>query len=89
MFSERCATTHHHYALPTATRATTHYALPTAHCPLPTWYDTRVTATSTSPSHPPCRYDTSVTAKTDVELIAVPKALVQKAIASDDYFQVT
>ena len=35
------------------------------------------------------RYDTSVTAKTDVELIAVPKELVQYAIASDDYFQVT
>ena len=35
------------------------------------------------------RYDTSVTARTDVELIAVPKELVQYAIASDDYFQVT
>ena len=81
---------HHPPPLLTAYCHTRHYhALPTAHCPLPTWYDTRVTATSTSPSHPPCRYDTSVTAKTDVELIAVPKALVQKAIASDDYFQVT
>ena len=44
---------------------------------------------ATLPGYHPSRYDTSVTAKTDVELIAVPKELVQKAIASDDYFQVT
>ena len=46
---------------------------PATHCPTYYTYD--------------CRYDTSVSAKTDVELIAVPKALVQKAVASDDYFQ--
>ena len=53
----------------------------------PCRYHTSVRATL--PSYHPSRYDTSVTAKTDVELIAVPKELVQKAIASDDYFQVT